>query len=357
MTPLGHLNCRRIATIGVAVGIIALGLASSTRGQQPVPPATADTETFKRSIQQLEQSVEMVRRDQLNYRVEKDLLKEAYGSNLQTINLLITLVLGTLTVLGFLGVRSIGAFRQEFREELQRLTTLRAQFEEKFRDVDSRLEAAKQRVDEIAGVNEQQEQRLRILEIQEKAASLASQGNPLRALDYIKIGLDLAPDDRILLGYQADVLNALGRFAEALVPFERMLELEPNDPATVANTAEAYLVNQRLHEAETLVQKHDAVLSQRYGPYLPWYLRALALFFKSDEPRLREHLLRQPVPDPQQTDVRVKPWRYAEARIAIQSRPPSQFRDLMERAIGFLEGSVSLESLNEVVGQQPTERS
>jgi hypothetical protein len=53
-------------------------------------------------IQKLEDNVSEVRRDQLNYKIEKDLLKETFSSNYQTINIVLAIVLGIFTIVGFL---------------------------------------------------------------------------------------------------------------------------------------------------------------------------------------------------------------------------------------------------------------
>ena len=55
----------------------------------------------------LEDQFKEIRRDELNYQIEKDLLKETYSSNLQTLNLVLTIVLGLFSIIGFLGIRDI----------------------------------------------------------------------------------------------------------------------------------------------------------------------------------------------------------------------------------------------------------
>ena len=333
-------------------------LASSPLSAQQHGPTlnrpNPDAEALWRRLQQVDESLREVRRDQLNYKVEKDLLKEAYASNLQTVNIVIALVLGTLTViltvLGFLGIRSIAAIRQEFRHELERLAGLRTQFEDKFRNFDSRLTEAKTKFDEIAGVTKSQEQRLRVLEIQEKVGSLLSQKNYRRALEYIEVGLGLVPDDVTLLRQQVGTFMGLNRLAEALRPAERILDLEPNDPSTICNTIELYLLNLRIPDAEALLLRYRELLTTFAGPYLSWYFTALKYYLEGNEEKLRGHLVTHPVESPPQKEPRIKTsWSFSEARGVIVPRPDSLLKELILKVLEFLEGNLSLDDLQKLI--------
>jgi len=200
---------------------------------------------------------------------------------------------------------------------LAKLTTLRSQFEQKFAEIDSELGKARTKFDELTTVNEQQDRRLPILEIQEKASALISQGNHRRALDYINVGLQLVPADVTLLRLRADCLMGLNQLDEALSCVEDILRLEPRDVGTVANAAELYLLNRRCEDFDRLLGGHRETLTTRFGPYLPWYLIALRHFFAGDEAHLRQHGRTQPVESPAAKGPRVKGWRFTEARFAV----------------------------------------
>jgi hypothetical protein len=66
-------------------------------------------------LDRIETNLVETRRDQLNYRIEKDLLKETFSSNYQTINIVLTIVLALFTVVGYLGIRDIGAIKKNTR--------------------------------------------------------------------------------------------------------------------------------------------------------------------------------------------------------------------------------------------------
>jgi len=61
------------------------------------------SQTNDSSLRRVEDQLAEVRRDQLNYRLEKDLLKEAYSSNLQIINGVLVFFLGVISLIGFFG--------------------------------------------------------------------------------------------------------------------------------------------------------------------------------------------------------------------------------------------------------------
>ena len=59
-------------------------------------------EKLENELKKLSDQVTEVRRDQLNYQIEKDLLKETYSSNMDTINIVIAIILAIFGIIGFL---------------------------------------------------------------------------------------------------------------------------------------------------------------------------------------------------------------------------------------------------------------
>jgi hypothetical protein len=70
-------------------------LSVGVRAQIPNtnPPDTLHTQTFDTNnfrLRNIEDQLAEVRHDELNYSIEKDLLKEAYGWNAQTMTIILT---------------------------------------------------------------------------------------------------------------------------------------------------------------------------------------------------------------------------------------------------------------------------
>jgi tetratricopeptide (TPR) repeat protein len=292
------------------------------------------------------ESIDAIRRDQLNYKIEKDLLKEAYSSNLQTINLVIALILGSLTIVGYIGVRSIDSIKKDFKGELEKLSVLRGQFEQRMKEFDDQFVLAKKRFDELSKINEVQDIRLQILEIQEKAAQTMSQRNYVRALEYIDIGLRLSSNDPILLSMKADALSQLGRLPDAAIVYEEALVHDPNNMSYIANLIELYSLLRRTEPAQSLLQKNSALILDNSGPYFSWYISALNHFMSGNEEKLKEVLTHQPVENPESQAKRIGKWGYKEVLNVINSMPTQPGQRAILSAIAFLEGNISLEDFN-----------
>src|SRR6185436_8138681 len=94
-----------------------------------IPDDQTDSIQVQNRLRTLENDIREVRRDQLNYQIERDLLKDTFSSNYQTVNIILAIVLGLFTVIGFLGIRDIGTIRKDFLIELDKLGDLRKDFE------------------------------------------------------------------------------------------------------------------------------------------------------------------------------------------------------------------------------------
>lgn len=91
-------------------------------GNEPRSPKQAASEkeytVSKSELNKLKNEITEIRRDQLNYKIEKELMKEIYQSNFKTINILITSVLGLFGFLGFFGLRDISSLQKKYQDEL-----------------------------------------------------------------------------------------------------------------------------------------------------------------------------------------------------------------------------------------------
>jgi len=292
--------------------------------------------------------LEDVRRNQIDYRVERDVLKEVYSSNLETINLVITIVLGVVAIVtflfGFLGVRSITALRDDFRRELGKIEVLRGQFEKKFLEVEKEQEAAKIAFAQLANANEEQDKRLQILELQEKVSALAKQEDFTRALEYLNVGLKLAPNDPALLLQRVNCLSGLLRFAEAVDAAKVILQLDPRAPAALANLMELYLATMDLPAFDELFAANKSLLAEK-NPYLVWYLESLRAFRGGDSAGLRALVLDRLARGIPEKVPLLPAWRFKEIRQLLTPLPESPERTLINQLIDVLEGKVSADKL------------
>jgi len=240
-------------------------------------------------IQRLEDNVSEVRRDQLNYKIEKDLLKETFSSNYQTINIVLAIVLGLFTIIGFLGIRDIGTLRKEFINELERLNGLRNEFEAKVVKIGEEQEKAKAEYLEIIKTNKEQNNRIKVLELQEKISTLMKNNSFQRALEYIAIALDMAPDDMVVLGQKALCLWRTNDLAGAASIYAKKLSLDASDTSALTNLLEIYLISNRIEEYEAMAKKHAQQIEAREnGFYLIPYFESLKCYQLNAVDKMKE---------------------------------------------------------------------
>lgn len=332
----------------LVIGLVLLSGSLFAAMQEPrrsPPSAPTDTE---RELKRLNDSLSEVRRDQLNYQIERDLLKETYSSNLQTINLILAMILGTFAILGYLGLRSLGTLRADFQRDLEQFRARRADLEAQLKDLEIKQSQANIDVEKLRAENEEQDRRLRGLEVREKVGTLISQSNFGLALDYVNVGLQMTPTDPVMMRQRMHCLSKLGRLAEAITAYEEFLKTEPNDQTAITNLAEFYLLAGRFEDYHRLIGTHRDVID-RQSPILFWYFEATKLLLKGNTDALKAHLAELPAGVPREKTPKILNWNYAEARAAVAGRTDLPGRKLFFATLDFLEGKLDADGLNAVI--------
>ena len=163
--------------------------------QEPFPEnIQSDIRQLKQDVKIASSDIEILRRDQVNYRIEKDMLKEVYSSNLQAINMATTIALGVIGLLGYLGIRSIKEVKLDYTSELNELKKLKADFEMELQSLVGKQKEFENKISELAVTNEKQDRRLKVLELTEKVAELMKGKQWQWALQYIPLGLEIDKD-------------------------------------------------------------------------------------------------------------------------------------------------------------------
>ena len=295
----------------------------------------------------LKERVEEVRRDQLNYKIEKDILKNTYSSNLETINTIVTIVLVVIGFIGFLGVRSINSLKSQFENELESFRSERAALKSQLDEVEIKQKEAKEQLIEINESNKQQDLRLQILEIQEKVTELLKREQISRALDYLAIGLELSPDDVLLLSQKKTCFFRLNRLEDALEIIEKLLEVDVDGKeAQIRDMAETLLLLERFDAYDKLASEHKSILEKK--KYLFDYLQILKYYLNGDIVNFHKHtqVLRDKLA---LGKARRTAWRYSEARNALANKDPSQEKEIFLLLTNVLEGMAEKEELEMMI--------
>ena len=303
-------------------------------------------------LDRIETNLVETRRDQLNYRIEKDLLKETFSSNYQTINIVLTIVLALFTVVGLLGIRDIGAIKKEYALELEKMNGLRKDFEIKVSKIGEEQEKVKTDYLEIIKTNEEQSRRIQVLELQEKISSLINTKNYQRALEYAILGLDLDPHNLILLYQKALVQGKLNDFEGAIITSTQALKEDPNDKVTITNLLEFYLLTKRIQDYDELYSKNRSWVDQKHDSILTMYfdlLKSFQLGLEKDvDKQVREFL--QKLPNEQKSYIA---WVFEEVRMMLQVQPSSKAKTHLTTFINFISGSITKEQALKNIDETP----
>jgi len=235
----------------------------SARGTPSAIKPADNSEDVQKELSRINNDLQEIRRDQLNYKIERDLLKETYTTSLQTINVVLAIILGAFAILGYLGLRSLGALRGFFQRELEQFRAAKFDLDAQLKTLGREQSEAKAQVDKLKTQNEEQDKRLRAFEIREKAQAQMSGGYFGPALDYLGVGLELLPNDPIMMRQKAQCLSGLGRLSEAISALETVVQKTPNDTPPIVDLAEFYALNGQFDDHDRLVGRHRDVVERR----------------------------------------------------------------------------------------------
>ena len=302
-----------------------------------------DKDTHSIEIQRLEDSISEIRRDQLNYRMEKDLLKETFSSNYQTINIVLAIVLGIFTIVGFLGIKDIASIKKDYLGELDKLNNLRKDFESKIDKYLKEGEEVKENYLKVIQTNEEQNRRIKILEIQEKVSSLIKTNNYQRALEYISVGLDLDKTNSILLSQKATCLWKLKDLTGAASVYKSLIALEPNNEGAIVNLMELYLFLNQTEDYRDLYNHNKAIIDIRGSDIgLKYYFDVLEKYQleKYDEVKTLVEKYIEKIPTGKEKRFN---WIFDDVLRYLESKPINIGKRLLQLFINLASGRISTE--------------
>ena len=285
-------------------------------------------------IKNVAHEVEILRRDQVNYTIEKDLLKEAYSSNIQTINMVITIVLGVLGVLGYLGIRSVKEIRTDYSVELEKLKTLKTQLESEIEAVRSKQKEVEGQVGDLARTNEEQDRRLKVMELIEKISNLIGNKQWGWALKYVDIGLGLDEKNTLLLSQKASCHANQGELTAAIETVKKVLELEPENSSQAINLLEFLALTNQREEFEAIYSRYKYVVDKECEGSLTVYLEALLWTMGGELAAAKEILRKFVASNGVEAKNYLGSWSFNEARTITSKIPAGEQRAIAD-AMGF----------------------
>ncbi len=304
-----------------------------------------DTSSLVNKFKKLENAVSEIRRDQLNYKIEKDLLKETFSSNYQTINIVLTIILGIFTLIAVFGFRDIGRIRKDYLDELKELSELRKDFELRIKEFESGQEKVKDDYIEILKANEEQNRRIKILELQEKISSLIESRNYRGVLEYAAVALHFDPDNVIILYSKALALWRTGDLHGAVLAYEKVVDIEPNNVKAVLELHELYLIQNQIEKYEILYKEHKSIVDRECDGNINIYFKALKLYQQNDYNSMKLNVQKYVATVPPEKNTLAE-WEFNDVLVAFKSHPDSKKKRLLLLFIELLMGKIDKEEAN-----------
>jgi tetratricopeptide (TPR) repeat protein len=321
-------------------GSTLLNASAVSRQDTTASNLSIELKQVQNEISQLSRHLDAVHRDQLNYKIEKDLLKEAYSSNLERVNLIITIVLGVFGVLGFLGLKSIREIHQEYSAELNQIRTLKGSFENELAGLRSKQREFESEVAKLATESDDQDRRLKLLEIIEKVHTLFKDRALPWALEHISVGLAIDPDNAILLAIQAQCYGKLGRVDNAIATSKRLLAIEPDNESNATNLLEFLALKGEETEFAQLYEQHKSHVNTRSNGALAVYLRALIAATTNQIHSAKQILSSFASAQPPEPNERLGGWSFDDVIAAVNPMTDGAQKRFLFALIGYFNGEL-----------------
>lgn len=307
-----------------------------------------DSSHHRDTYQQLDDKISEIRRDQLNYKIEKDLLKETFSSNFQTINVVITIILGIFSIIGFLGIRDIGSINKKYLLELERLNQLRNQFEAQIKQYEIEQNRFKEDFKRIIKTNDEQNIRIKVLELQEKILSLISNKNYLRALEYIAAALELDPNNIMLLTNKGTCLWKSKNYNGSIEAFIKVIELDPSNYFAIENLAELYVITKKIKEFKDFYGQYREFLKTIDNGAVITYFDGLSAYLDADLPKMKA-VIKALIETLTYEKTKKTNWDFSDIKNAFQLGSKKPIDSMLSLLIKILHGEVNKDEANNIL--------
>lgn len=305
----------------------------------------AQTDTTKlnklqEQVTTLTNKVDEVKRDQNNYTIEKDLLKETYSNNFDRINLVLTALLGIFAVLTFFGIRDINSIKKEYKEELEKFRKLQLEIEAKSKEFDLSKKKYDEEITLILKQNEEQNKKIKILEIKDKIASLFKEKQYGSALEFCAVALEISPDDKALQFEKGKILGKLNRLGEAIEAYEKLLSVDNTHSGTIINVTELYLFLNQTEKADALIKTYPNYFKEGRELNLLDFFELIKKYHHNDIAGMKEYA--KTVIDKQNpaTQKKYAGWDFSDALTFSYYEPESEKKDVLRKILFYLNGNV-----------------
>lgn len=278
-----------------------------------------------------------VRRDQLNYKIEKDLLKETYSSNIQTINIVVSVILGIFGFLGFFGLKDLNSLKGSYEKELVELGKIKSEYEMNAARLKEEHESVKSHYEFLAKTNEEQNNKIKILELRDRIADLCANKRYNNALEYCAVALELDKENVIIKNLKALSLFKLDRYDGAIEVYRDILEADKENYPAMSNLCELFLFTGNVIEFDEMYKKVYKQIEENHGDVIGMYFNVVKSYVSKnydDMIRIVSEIL-----DKYNDDDKVSSkWQFNDFFRYLKSQPESKEKNSLLALTSFLMG-------------------
>jgi tetratricopeptide (TPR) repeat protein len=302
-------------------------------------------------LNDLEHTVKQIEANQINYRIEKDLLKETYTNNYEKISLTITLILGLLSILGYLGLKDITLIKKEYEKELNNLRQIQSQFNLKSIEFDSEKKKVDDELKLIIKENDEQSRKIKFIELKEKISNLLKENNLSSALEFSNAALEISPSDSYVLNQKGRILCRLNQIKDAVQVYEKALNDNPKDSLTILNTTECWYFAKEIDKAKKLISENKSLFDHKSNGNLITLFEIFDKYYESNKLLFLEKI-KELVDDKDLKSMKklIQGWDLKEALYFAMYQPDSELKEILKNALWFLDGQITGETLYQRIG-------
>lgn len=293
-------------------------------------------------IEQMDNQMKEVRRDELNYKIEKDLLKETYSNNYERISLIITIILGIIGVLGYLGIKDINSIKKEYTTELTKLKQLQSDIASKFTEFQTSKEKYDTELRDIFNTNDEQNKKIKVLELKDKITNLFKEDLYGSALEFCIVALELSPNDITLLHSKAMIHTRLRNYKESITTYLKILEIDKENQSSIFNLTEVYLMNKQKKEFDDMLTKHSTIFKDKLDGKLLEVFSIITNYQDKKIDKLKEIALANiDLTDLQSKRKRIEGWVFKDLLIYIANEPTSDEKVIAQNLLWYIDGQLT----------------
>jgi len=308
--------------------------------------AANDTLNVKEEIRVLNNKIDEINRNQLNYKIENDLLEKTYSKDYDLINLMLTVIIGFFGILTFLGFRNANALKKEYKEELENLKKIKIDLETKSKEFETSKIKYDQEIKDIITQNEEQNRKIKILELKEKINKLFNDTHYSNAYDYCIVALEIAPNDPQLLYSKARIQSKMGNFQDAIVSYEKLLEVEPQYTVAIGDLAELYFFYNQEKKASILIENNNEFFKTKLDGKLTALLNLWKAYHAKDITKIDDFSISEiDKKDLKTKKKKYEGWDLSDAILYLSKEPDSECKKHMLYLFTYLTGKISGEDL------------